>query len=146
MLTMLISIIISSNSPPISFPYLIDFEFAFYLVFDAIFSFSYYTSPFSIFSKVQPHSFPQQPSTTILGCIILGDPEVTANIYCKSRNHPNTDTQNYSTDLRYFRVTQCSVYSTKKRNKLEQSDCIYSKSYYIRWVKTSWIYSNLPVV
>ena len=30
---------------------------------------------------------------------ILGDPEVTANIYCKSRNLPNTDTQNYSTDL-----------------------------------------------
>ena len=29
--------------------------------------------------------------------IILGDPEVTANICCKSRN---TDTQNYSTDLR----------------------------------------------
>ena len=25
---------------------------------------------------------------------ILGDPEVTANIYCKSRNLPNTDTQN----------------------------------------------------
>ena len=31
---------------------------------------------------------------------ILGDPEVTANVYCKSRNLPNTDTQNYSTDLR----------------------------------------------
>ena len=31
---------------------------------------------------------------------ILGDPEVTANIYCKSRNPPNMDTQNYSTDLR----------------------------------------------
>ena len=31
---------------------------------------------------------------------ILGDPEVTANIYCKSRNLPNADTQNYSTDLR----------------------------------------------
>ena len=30
----------------------------------------------------------------------LGDSEVTANIYCKSRNLPNTDTQNYSTDLR----------------------------------------------
>ena len=34
------------------------------------------------------------------GWAILGDPEVTANIYCKSRNLPNTDTQNYSTDLR----------------------------------------------
>ena len=32
--------------------------------------------------------------------LVLGDPEVTANIYCKSRNLPNTDTQNYSTDLR----------------------------------------------
>ena len=31
---------------------------------------------------------------------LLGDPEVTANIYCKSRNLPNTDTQIYSTDLR----------------------------------------------
>ena len=31
---------------------------------------------------------------------LLGDPEVTANIYCKSRNLTNTDTQNYSTDLR----------------------------------------------
>ena len=31
---------------------------------------------------------------------LLGDPEVTPNIYCKSRNLPNTDTQNYSTDLR----------------------------------------------
>ena len=31
---------------------------------------------------------------------ILGDPEITANTYCKSRNLPNTDTQNYSTDLR----------------------------------------------
>ena len=26
---------------------------------------------------------------------ILGDPEVTANIYCKSRNLPNSDTQKY---------------------------------------------------
>ena len=32
--------------------------------------------------------------------MILGDPEATAYIYCKSRNLPNTDTQNYSTDLR----------------------------------------------
>ena len=44
---------------------------------------------------------------------MLGDQEVTANIYCKSRNLPNTDTQNYSTDLRYnFWVTQymCMLY------------------------------------
>ena len=27
-------------------------------------------------------------------------PQVTANVYCKLRNLPNTDTQNYSTDLR----------------------------------------------
>ena len=33
---------------------------------------------------------------------VLGDPEVTENIYCKSRNLPNTDTQNYSTDWRYL--------------------------------------------
>ena len=31
---------------------------------------------------------------------VLGDPDVTANICCKSRNLPNTGTQNYSTDLR----------------------------------------------
>ena len=31
---------------------------------------------------------------------VLGDPEVTANIFCKSRNLSNKDTQNYSTDLR----------------------------------------------
>ena len=31
--------------------------------------------------------------------MILGEPEVTANIYCKSDNLPNTDTQNYITDL-----------------------------------------------
>ena len=31
---------------------------------------------------------------------LLGDPEVTANMYCKSRNLPNTETENYSTDLR----------------------------------------------
>ena len=32
-------------------------------------------------------------------CNVLGDPEVTANIYCK-QNLPNTDRQKYSTDLR----------------------------------------------
>ena len=32
---------------------------------------------------------------------MLGDPEVTANIYCKSCNLLNTDTRNYSTDLTY---------------------------------------------
>ena len=31
---------------------------------------------------------------------ILGDPEFTANIYCKSRNLPNTEMKNNSTDLR----------------------------------------------
>ena len=34
--------------------------------------------------------------------MLLGVPKVTANVYCKSRNLPNTDTQNYSTDLRYL--------------------------------------------
>ena len=32
----------------------------------------------------------------------LVDPEVTANIYCKSRNLHNTDTQNYTTDFRFL--------------------------------------------
>ena len=32
--------------------------------------------------------------------LVLDDPEVTANIYCKSRNLPKTDTQNESIDLR----------------------------------------------
>ena len=32
--------------------------------------------------------------------LLLGDPEVTAYIYCKSRKLPNTDTQIYSTHLR----------------------------------------------
>ena len=31
---------------------------------------------------------------------VLDDPEVNANIYCKSRDLLNTDTQFYSTDLR----------------------------------------------
>ena len=31
---------------------------------------------------------------------ILGVPYISANIHCKSRNFPNTDIQNYSTDLR----------------------------------------------
>ena len=31
---------------------------------------------------------------------LLGDPEVTANVHCKSCNLPNIYTQNYSTDLR----------------------------------------------
>ena len=37
---------------------------------------------------------------------ILGDPEVTANIYYKSRNLTNQDTQNYSTDCGNFWGTQ----------------------------------------
>ena len=31
-------------------------------------------------------------NVTYLPNLVLGDPEVTANIYCKSRNLPNTDT------------------------------------------------------
>ena len=43
------------------------------------------------------HKDDTDPLTDIVD--ILGDPEVTANIYSKSPNLPNTDTQNYSTDL-----------------------------------------------
>ena len=41
-------------------------------------------------------------SCYLIKIVLLGDPEVTANVFCKSRNLPNTDTQNYSTDLRYL--------------------------------------------
>ena len=60
-------------------------------------------------SILEEYSQPRQIMNNIHGkivifpvqiVIVLGDPEVTANIYCKSRNLPNTDTQNYSTDLR----------------------------------------------
>ena len=34
--------------------------------------------------------------------VVLGDPELTANINCKSRNLPNMDTDYYGIDLRYF--------------------------------------------
>ena len=37
---------------------------------------------------------------------VLSDPEVTANIYCKSRNLPNTDTQNDLQICGNFWVTQ----------------------------------------
>ena len=33
---------------------------------------------------------------------VLGVPYISANIYCKSRNLPNTDIHNYSKDLRQF--------------------------------------------
>ena len=42
----------------------------------------------------------EEKTGSVYSIDLLGDPEVTANIYCKSRNLPNTDTQNYSTDLR----------------------------------------------
>ena len=32
--------------------------------------------------------------------IVQSVPYITANIYCKSRNLPNTDIHNYSTDVR----------------------------------------------
>ena len=38
---------------------------------------------------------------------LYSDPEVTANIYCKSRNLPNTDTLNNSTDLRITQYVPC---------------------------------------
>ena len=49
----------------------------------------------SVYDQEAIHAFKR-----ILENIILGDPEVTANVYCKSRNLLNTDTPNYSTDLR----------------------------------------------
>ena len=47
---------------------------------------------------VQTSGLPQKNGNNNGDCDIPGDPEVTANIYCKSRNLPNRDTQNYSTD------------------------------------------------
>ena len=49
--------------------------------------------------------------------VFLGDPEVTANIYYKSRNLPNTDTQNYSKDLHSFlgqpvKRGKCTIHCT----------------------------------
>ena len=41
-------------------------------------------------------------SLDYLGAQLLGDPEVTANIYCKSCNLSNADAENYSTDLLEF--------------------------------------------
>ena len=54
-----------------------------------------------------PHQYTRNASIILMhtrGCVftepyILGDPEVTTTIYCKSRNLPNTDTVNLSTDL-----------------------------------------------
>ena len=52
--------------------------------------------PKEMYAKVEPQDYIMLLSKVSL----LGEPEVTANIYCKSSNLPNTDTQNYSTDLR----------------------------------------------
>ena len=52
--------------------------------------------PKEMYAKVEPQDYIMLLSKVSL----LGEPEVTANIYCKSRNLPITDTQNYSTDLR----------------------------------------------
>ena len=43
---------------------------------------------------------------------LLGDPEVSANIYDKSRNLPNTDTQNLVQICGNFWVTQYYTFST----------------------------------
>ena len=51
-------------------------------------------------NKIYFLTFVQIPIERTVHNELLGDPEVTENIYCKSRNLPNTDTQNYSTDLR----------------------------------------------
>ena len=58
--------------------------------------------------KLWPHGTPDYCLTNTPGGKLagpgsvgpLGEPEVTANIYCKSRNHPNTDKDGYSSDLR----------------------------------------------
>ena len=52
--------------------------------------------PKEMYAKVEPQDYIMLLSKVSL----LGELEVTANIYCKSRNLPITDTQNYSTDLR----------------------------------------------
>ena len=44
----------------------------------------------------------QQVSREILPGTVLGVLYISANIYCKSRNLPNKDIHNYSTDLRLF--------------------------------------------
>ena len=41
-------------------------------------------------------SIPGLPALTI----VTGVPYISANIHCKSRNLPNTDVHDYSTDLR----------------------------------------------
>ena len=75
---------------------------------------------------------------------ILGDPEVTANIYCKSRNLPNTYTQNYSTDLRY--LLGHPVHSIRARTEqVQNTSCIswykvVSHSSRIVW--SSWYISS----
>ena len=54
-----------------------------------------------LLSSTHTHTHTSEVTVTFLDTtLILGDPEITANIYCKSRNLPNTDTRSYSTDLR----------------------------------------------
>ena len=67
---------------------------------EAVLYLSYiHSSPLPTVSPAGPHFQYMLPGKN---CIfyVLGDPEVTANIYCKPRNLPNTYTQNYSTDMR----------------------------------------------
>ena len=50
---------------------------------------------------------PTQHVITLFLSTLLGDPEVTANIYCKSRNLPNSDTKITVQNYGNFWVTQC---------------------------------------
>ena len=76
--------------------------------------------------------YPRLSPTKIIKCIlflVLGDPEVNTNIYCKLRNLLNTVTQNYSTDLRYFLghpVRYKLHIKTINKDEIERIFCISS--------------------
>ena len=59
---------------------------------------------------------------------VLGDPEVTTNIYCKSRNLPNKDTQNYSTDLQKLLGPSVFLYIFMIKIRLLTLKCIRIRS------------------
>ena len=61
--------------------------------------------------------------------VILGDPEVTANINCKSRSLPNTDRQ--------MTVQICGNFVVTQYVSLDPFHILIP---YIKWSKTSWAY------
>ena len=91
-----------------------------------------------------------RPQNTGKG-IMLGDPEVTANIYCKSRNLPNTDTQNQSTDLRYpldhpafiHKETQIGFLNALKSDYLLS---FFHGTYIRQQYSNSWLTQKLPQI